>query len=145
MPIRTLTNRFRIPLAIVFAMLTAPMTTRAASPRADEATGVWTARANAPGWNGRFTLTLELQQMGDSVHGVARFQYDNAEFQTPVDVSGTNTNNKVELIDRKDMFKLMGTLRGRHLDGRIAHGSHDWKNAVGVGFERADGTPNELF
>jgi hypothetical protein len=145
MPIRTLTSRFRIPLAIVFAMLIAPMTTRAASPRADEATGVWTARANAPGWNGRFTLTLELQQMGDSVHGVARFQYDNAEFQTPIDVSGTNTNNKVELIDRKDMFKLMGTLRGRHLDGRIAHGSHDWKNAVGVGFERADGTPNELF
>jgi hypothetical protein len=145
MSIRALTKRFGVPLAAVFATLSAPMTTRAASPRTDDATGAWTARATAPGWNGRFILTLELQQVRDSVHGIVRFQFDNAEFQSPIDVSGTNTNNKLELIDRKDMFKLMGTVRGRHLDGRMAHGSHDWKNAVGVAFERADGTPNERF
>lgn len=103
---------------------------------ADSVAGEWMAKGADPGWNGRFVLHLSLAQVGDSVYGTYQFELDNAAVMPPSDIFGHIRSAKLELEDRSAKFWLGATLRGDHLDGRLAGGGHDRVNAIPVSFAR---------
>lgn len=98
--------------------------------------GTWKAQARSASWNGRFILILEIEQEGDSVHAVYRFDFDGATVTTPTDAFGRVTGNRMRLADRQDTFWLDATLKGSRLSGRLAHGSRELDRAISINFSR---------
>lgn len=98
--------------------------------------GTWRAQGKDPMWNGRFVLILELEQLGDSLHGLYRFDYEGAMVTTPTDAFGRVNGNRIELADRKDKFWLEAKLEGSRLSGRLAGGARQRGQAVPISFSR---------
>lgn len=83
-------------------------------------TGTWRGRANSAGFNGEFTMTMELEQIGDSVHGTYRLDYRARNVTPPDDITGHIKGDRVLLEDHRDQFWFDARFDRTHLNGRLA-------------------------
>src|SRR5512143_623422 len=130
-----------MPLCILVAVTSQPARLRGSdhrppAPVADSVAGEWKANGHDPRWNGRFTLVLALEQVGDSLHGTYRFELERAMVTPPADIFGRIRGNKIQLQDRADKFWLDATLGGTRMTGRLAGNSRERANALPIVFER---------
>jgi hypothetical protein len=107
-------------------------------PQADTVTlsGRWRAAAVAPAWNGNFTMTLDLEQLDDSLQGTYEIVYSDRVITSATDIHGHVKGGRMQLYDRYDNFFFDARFDATHLNGRLSHGARERGSAVPITFSR---------